>query len=59
MVNCGKRNTKRDKYDEDLQEWSYAIEGLTCDGDRSLRVVMALRRNVAFLITVYGIKGVK
>lgn len=56
-VNCGKRNTKHDKYSEEHQEWSYAIEGPTCDGDRNLRVIMALHHDVALLITVYEIKG--
>ena len=55
VLHHGKRNRKEDAFDEKHQSWKYAIEGMTLDRDKKLRLIVALKDDVATLISVFQI----
>jgi len=52
-IENGKRNTKKDTFDEEHGNWRYAIEGSNIDKDRSLRIIVVLNEDTALIITAF------
>ncbi len=51
VLRNGRRETKKDKFDEEYNEWSYVIQGQTLD-ERTLRVIVALDKSGMLVITI-------
>ena len=56
VLEKGRRKKARDRYDEDLENWSYALEGNCVDGE-PLRVVVALLEVENLLIVTVVVLG--
>ena len=51
ILRKGKREAEKDAWDDEFQEWTYAIRGKTVDG-YSLRVCISFKKNGLIIVTV-------
>lgn len=54
ILKKGKRESEKDKWDSEYQEWTYAIQGKTLDGNL-LRVCISFKSNGLIIVTVIEI----